>query len=117
MHRANITFHIFHGPELLRKSLTECFPIAEVHICLPRGGFCGVFDSNDNERNAGTMVNNLGYPPGLDIEELCFASYHGKDEKEVSLRIRQRSQSVVVLLSGSIEKPNGVRIVINPKRV
>jgi hypothetical protein len=63
------------------------------------------------------MVSDFGYPFVLDIEELCFASYHGKDEKGVSQRIGQKSVLVVVLFSGSIEKPKGVRIVTNPKRV
>jgi hypothetical protein len=63
------------------------------------------------------MVSDFGHEFVLNIEELCFASDHGKDEKDVSPRIDERSQPVVVLVSGSIEKLKVVCIVINPKRV
>ena len=57
------------------------------------------------------MVVHLGEPLFLDVLERGGRGDAEADEEDVGLRVRERTQPVVVLLSGRVEQAEGVRVV------
>lgn len=105
----------------------SCEPLTRLgghrSLLLPRelvehGGVVAQVDlsSDDEARNARAVVVHLGEPLFLDVLERGGRGDAEADEEDVGLRVRERTQPVVVLLSGRIEQAEGVRVVADHDR-
>ena len=63
------------------------------------------------------MVVHLGEPFFAHVLERGGGGYGEADKEDVGLRVRQGSETVIILLSGSIEETESVGLVTNPWRL
>lgn len=59
---------------------------------------------------------DLGKPFFADVLKGCWGGDGETDEEDIGLGIGQRSQTVIIFLSGSIEKSESVRLITDPVR-
>lgn len=60
------------------------------------------------------MVVNLGEPFLADVLERCGGGDAETHEEDISLRIRERSQTIVIFLTSGIEETERVRLITDP---
>ena len=71
--------------------------------------------SADNQaRDTGAVVVNLGEPFLTNVLEGRRRSHGKTDEKYVCLGVRQRAQTIVILLTSGVEQSQSVRLISNP---
>lgn len=69
---------------------------------------------SDNEAgDTGAVVVDFGEPLFLDVLKRCGRGYAEADEEDICLGVREGSQTVVVLLSCSVEQSEGVGVLAN----
>lgn len=70
----------------------------------------------DNQAgNAGAMVTNFGEPLLTNVLERRGRGNGETDQEDISLRVRERAETVVVFLTSGIEQSKGVRLIANPR--
>lgn len=70
--------------------------------------------TNDKAGNAWAVVMDLWEPFLADVLERGGGGYGEADEEDIGLWVRQGSETVVILLSSSIEETKGIGLVTNP---
>lgn len=70
--------------------------------------------ADDEAGDAGAVVVDLGEPLLADVLEGGGGGDAEANEEDVGLWVRQRSQSVVIFLTGGIEETEGIGFVANP---
>ena len=96
------------------------FPAHGGHLLLgqlvPDTGIVSQIDLGaDNEaRDARAVVVDLREPLLADVLEGSGGGDTEANEEDIGLRVRERSQSVVIFLTGCIEKSEGVGLIANP---
>lgn len=92
----------------LLRNLNGLFVLDGSHLLLPQALPRGLVVSqiklraNKNDGNAGRVMLNLGVPLGLDVVERRRADDGEADEEHVGLRVGQRAQTIVILLTSGI---------------
>lgn len=69
----------------------------------------------DNQaRDARAVVVDFGEPLLADVLKGSRRDDGEADEEDIGLRVRERTETVIILLTGSIEESEGVGLVSNP---
>jgi hypothetical protein len=73
--------------------------------------------TDDQAGDARAVVVDFGEPLLADVLEGGRRDDREADEEDVGLRVRERAETVVVLLTGSVEQSKSVRLVTDPGRL
>lgn len=87
---------LLHPPELFLHGRV----VAQIFLC-----------ADEDDGDAGTVVLHLGDPLLADILERRVRRDAEAHQEDVCLRVGQRSQSVVIFLTGCVEQTECVRVV------
>ena len=70
--------------------------------------------THNQARDARAVVVDFGEPLLADVLKGSRRDDGEADEEDIGLRVRERTETVVILLTGSIEESEGVGLVSNP---
>ena len=114
------TFDVFHGTQILGHTVT-IFLANGLHLLtgelLANTGVIAQIGlgADDQAGNTGAMVVHLGEPFFANVFEGCGGSHGEADQEDIGLGVRQRTKSIVILLTSSIKQAQRVGFVTNPE--
>ena len=117
--RQGTTFHILHRPQILRHPLPILLP-DRLHTLLGQLIFHArivtqiCLSADDQARHARAVVVHFGEPFLTHVLEGGRRGDAEADEEDVSLRVGERAQPVIVFLAGGVEEAECVGFIANP---
>lgn len=117
--RQGTTLDVLDRTQLLGHSLAVLFPHG-LHLLLRQlvfdTGIISQIDlcANDEAGDTGAVMVDLGEPFLANVLEGCRRGDAETNEEDIGLRVGERSQSVVIFLTSSIEQAEGIRLITNP---
>ena len=113
------TFDVFHGTQILGHTVT-IFLANGLHLLtgelLANTGVIAQIGlgADDQAGNTGAMVMHLGEPFFANVFEGCGGSHGKADQEDIGLGVRQRTKTIVILLTSSIKQAQRVGFVTDP---
>lgn len=113
------TFDVFDSAQLLGHAIAVLLSDG-LHLLasqlLPHGGVIAQIGlgADDQAGDAGAVVSDLGEPLLADIFEGGGGGDGKADEEDVGLRVGQRTETIVILLTGGIEETQRIRFITDP---
>lgn len=90
---------------LLRQLLAHAWIIAQIGL-----------STNNQARNTWAVMVNLWEPLLADVFERGWGCHGEADKEDVGLWVGERAQTVIILLSGSIEETESIWLITDPVR-
>lgn len=113
------TLHVFHGAKFLCHAITVFLPdglhllagelvpntriVAQIGLC-----------ANNQAGDTRTVVVNLGEPLFPHVLKGGGGGDGEANKEDISLRVGERAQTIIILLTGSIEQTQRVRFIADP---